>query len=108
MKLRILTISLVVFTLLTFAIGAQWVGKAPPKNAPKQELKAYVSRSSTFIGLIIFGIVGSGVASLLEVRRSREEYRRAATENLEQLVLGVAKAKPQEKVASIPTSEEPI
>lgn len=106
MKLRILTIGLVVFTLLTFAIGAQWLGKAPPKNASKAELRAYVSRSSTFIGLIVFGIVGSGIASLLEVRRSREEYRKAASQNLEDLVLGVAKAKPKDPSADSKESEE--
>lgn len=107
MKLRILTIGLVVFTLLTFAVGAQWVGKAPPKNAPKEQLKAYVSRSSTFIGLIVVGILGSGITSLLEVRRSREEYRKAASQNLEQLVLGVAKAKPKENVTEEQGSQEP-
>lgn len=106
MKLRILTVSLVVFTLLTFAIGAQWLGKAPPKNASKAELRAYVSRSSTFIGLIIVGIVGSGVASLLEVRRSREEYRKAASQNLEELVLGVAKAKPKDAAGNDGPHEE--
>ena len=89
MRLKTATITLTIFSLLLLVCWPCFVGApASLKHAPRQAQAAFVERSGIYIIVLLLSWFGTLVLSWILLRRTRDEYREQAAENLKNLLEG--------------------
>ena len=66
-----------------------WIlGPKPTEKASAEVKLEFLSRGAVLVGFALFCFILACIGSLLIVRRAREEYNEARTENLKELIEG--------------------
>ncbi len=86
MRLKAVTIAMILWTLATVIVGPVWVGPPPHRPAKRPVVLAYSERALVFTTLLIVGIAGAGYGSVQMLRRAKDEYRRLSMENMQALI----------------------
>ncbi len=83
MRLKVLTTAFVVFGLLLMVLYPWLLG---PKPHTHHEIQVFAIRYLIYVSAIVIALIGSGICSVLILRKAREEYRQAKEEILNQLL----------------------
>lgn len=86
MWLKIVTTTLIIFSVAMLFAYLWIVGPQPPTTAPRAEKIDFLRRWAVFIGLEAAALIGSIIGAYLIGRRARQEYREQSQRNMEALL----------------------